>query len=579
MLPPLYKMAHYTQCAADPSNYYCSAQAELIVPSTNLNMNISLDISRFDRKFIYRTLCIPKRFIKDDFELNSYSSYLVNEEIEPFRLSAKVEDTTCNKIKLEMNAYDIIFLILVIVYNVLVIFATYKGKIYEKEQGFKKTISKLSLFHTWKIRSRIPDTTDFKNLLNVNGTRVLAMLYIICLHLFLIYHGTFISDPETFEHLLYTFTEYIIGYSAMYMVLHFFLISSWLLTIQVYNIHEKRQLTLKNIGILIINRYFRLNFSIFALMIFSVTSFATRLAGPANFYAVISNQKACNENWFASLFFFANFYRLGDICNVVTWHVSADFQLYVINLFLLYIKLKYKFNDIKFFATVLIFSMFLHGMVLQIFDADPIYPPVPRYCELHYWYSSLNFVVSYMSPASIWPSTLIGIIFGLVYIKTKNVNIKASVILNTIWCVTTLGLIYLSVRMGSVKINGVKRSMLGPIIKPLFCLGCAIGVYGMSHNLGGPVKKLMESKIFVVLSNFVYGIYLTHFLFLVLINKFNTEPIYINLWKMVQDYIISVILSLLFGIYFTLIVEEPGNMLQKKILPQITKWEKISKTN
>ncbi|XP_050505772.1 uncharacterized protein LOC126884026 [Diabrotica virgifera virgifera] len=222
--------------------------------------------------------------------------------------------------------------------------------------------------------------------------------------------------------------------------------------------------------------------------------------------------------------------------------------------------------------------MFLHGMVLQIFDADPIYPPVTRYIEIHYLFSSLNMIFSYMSVPSVWPSTLIGVIFGVIYIKTKNFKVKPSTILNTIWCVTTLGLIYLSVRMGSVKINGVKRSMFGPIIKPLFCLGCAIGVYGMSHNLGGPVKKLMESKIFVVLSNCVYGIYLTHLLFIILINKFNEEPIYIDSWKLVKDYIISVILSLLFGIYFTLIVEEPGNMLQKKLLPQINKWEKISKT-
>ncbi|XP_072387092.1 O-acyltransferase like protein-like [Diabrotica undecimpunctata] len=584
MLPQLYKMANYTQCAEDTSNYYCSAQARLIVPSTNLDTinllkNFSLDTSRFDREFIYRTVCIPKSFIKDDSELYSYSSNLVNQELKSFQLSAKVENVTCNKIKWEMSAYDIIFLTLVIFYNVLVIFATYKGKGYEKEQGFKKTISRLSLFHTWKLRSKIPDTTDFKKLLNANGIRVLTMLVIIGIHHYIIYNGSFMSDPEIYEHVTYTIIEYIIGCLPIYTVLYFFLISSWLLTIQVYNIHKKGQLSLKNIGILIINRYFRLNFSSSVIMMYYLTTLSTRLGGPVNFVPIIFNLKACNKNWLSSLFFFANIYPLGGICNPVTWHVSADFQLYILNLFLLYIQLKYKFNDIKFFATILIFSIFLHGMVLQVFDVGPIYPTATRYFEFNYVCSSLNFLVTYMSTPSIWPSTLIGVIFGLIYIKTKNLNVKPTMILNAIWCVTTIGLIYLSVRLGSAKINGIKASMLGSIIKPIFCLGCATGVYGMSHNLGGPFKKLMESKILVVLSNCVYGVYLIHIMFIILINKYNMEPMYLDSWKMVQDYIFTVILSFLIGIYFTLIVEEPGNMLQKKLLPQLNKWEKVSKIN
>uniref|UniRef100_A0A6P7GWX9 Uncharacterized protein LOC114343304 isoform X2 n=1 Tax=Diabrotica virgifera virgifera TaxID=50390 RepID=A0A6P7GWX9_DIAVI len=356
MLPQLYKMANYTQCAENPSNYYCSAQARLIIPSTNLNTinlikNFSLDKTKFDREFIYRTQCIPKEFIQDDSELYYYASNLVNQEMEFFQLSAKVEDVTCNKIGLEINTFDIICLVVVVFYNILLMFATYKEKSYEKEKGLKYAISRLSLFHTWKLRSKPPNTTDFKNLINMNGTRVFGMLIIILLHIGVASNTSFISDPEVYEK-----------------------------------------------------------------------------------------------------------------------------------------------------------------------------------------------------------------------------------VLNTIWCSTSFGLIYLSIKMGAIKINGIKASLLGCLIRPIFSLGCALGVYGMSHNLGGPIKNLMESKVFIILSNCVYCVYLIHMPTMLLINRFSMEPINFDYWKVIQDYIVSVILSFLIGIYFTLAIEEPGNMIQKKILPQITKWEKISKT-
>ncbi|CAG9834552.1 unnamed protein product [Diabrotica balteata] len=44
----------------------------------------------------------------------------------------------------------------------------------------------------------------------------------------------------------------------------------------------------------------------------------------------------------------------------------------------------------------------------------------------------------------------------------------------------------------------------------------------------------------------------------------------------VQDGIIVLILSFVFGIFVTLVIEEPGIMLQKTYLPQISKWRKSS---
>ncbi|XP_072387096.1 nose resistant to fluoxetine protein 6-like isoform X3 [Diabrotica undecimpunctata] len=411
----------------------------------------------------------------------------------------------------------------------------------------------------------------------MNGGRVFGMLIIILIHVGVANNTSFISEPEIYEHVYHIIVDSILGCLPVLIVLYFFLISSWLLTIQMYNIHEKGQLSLKTVGILIINRYFRLNCTIIVFMILSRTSWITIIPGPANFYSVIANQKACSENWFPSILFFVNFYQAAHICNPITSHVSVDFQLYVINLFLLYIKLKFNFNTIKFFATMLTFSLILHGITLQIFDTGPLYLASLRYLEVRSIYHSLLYVVAYMSTSTLWSSSLIGVIFGIIYIKTKNLTIKPNTVLNIIWCSTSVGLIYLAIKMGSIKIIGTKASLLGCIIRPIFSLGCALGVYGMSHNLGGPIKKLMESKLFVVLSNCLYCVYLVHCPCILMINRFNLEPIYFDVWKMFQDYVLSVILSFLIGIYFTLAVEEPGNMIQKIILPQINKWKKISK--
>ncbi|CAG9834545.1 unnamed protein product [Diabrotica balteata] len=77
MLPQLYKMANYTQCAEDTSNYYCSAQAKLIVPSTNLDtINLLKKLNIFSEQYGPQVIKWPsgeeKMKIERNFRQNNF---------------------------------------------------------------------------------------------------------------------------------------------------------------------------------------------------------------------------------------------------------------------------------------------------------------------------------------------------------------------------------------------------------------------------------------------------------------------------------------------------------------------------
>lgn len=167
------------------------------------------------------------------------------------------------------------------------------------------------------------------NLSTLNGIRFLTMCWLVYGHVY------FVPIKETFKSSL-SFIQSV--FEIQTILIHnswpavdiFFIISALLHSFHLFRTMSSK--TKLNIFKMIINRAARLSPSLWLTMgfVFLVPSLAQ---GPL--WPEVMNQQVgnCYHAWWRIFLFVANQFPEKDICQVHTWYLSADMQLYVVSFF------------------------------------------------------------------------------------------------------------------------------------------------------------------------------------------------------------------------------------------------------
>ncbi|CAG9834551.1 unnamed protein product [Diabrotica balteata] len=320
----------------------------------------------------------------------------------------------------------------------------------------------------------------------MQGLRVYMMLLVFLLHFSFFYFNISITNPDYYREFLYTgeWSNYFLAWGT-FIVLYFFVISSWLATIQLYKTFENSgKLTLRNIVVIIVNRYFRFISAAIFISIF-ISNWKYLLSGPSNFEMLQYSDNTCQQNLLLNIFFMANFKFWKDICYPVTWSLSADFQMYIINVIVIYTIFKYKLNEFKVYFSILAGVCFINGFMIYWYDAQVIFNFNARSMKLFVLDDSVHFVINYLSTLSTASSSCIGIILGVIFVKVKNKQFNGNMLYSILWFLLFLGLPIFAVVLSTREGTGFVTAIYGALVKPMYCLGLGIGVLGMALNLGG----------------------------------------------------------------------------------------------
>ena len=165
------------------------------------------------------------------------------------------------------------------------------------------------------------------NLRSINGIRVLTMCWLVYAHAyFLSIKETFRSSSKFIES-IYDLKMYFI-LNAWPAVEVFFIISALLHSYHVFQyLTSHRQI---NIFKLIINRISRLwpNLWLTVGLVFLVPSLAQ---GPLWLDVMKQQVDNCYNTWWKVPLFVSNFRSTDETCQVHTWYLSVDTQLYVLS--------------------------------------------------------------------------------------------------------------------------------------------------------------------------------------------------------------------------------------------------------
>ncbi|CAD8048697.1 unnamed protein product [Paramecium primaurelia] len=305
------------------------------------------------------------------------------------------------------------------------------------------------------------------------------------------------------------------------------------------------------------------------------------------------NYTTCSEGAWRNLLFIDNFFHDWQICFGWGWYLTSDIQLFIICLIPMTLyALGYK-RVTKYLIIGMIISSVIYGIVLCFIYDFLIPAKVTGNKDFYYTY--------YVNSLARSPPYFFGLFMGMLYreFKQKEQNSflgllhekakdpKFKLLFQIICYLLGFGII-------SWLVFGWKQAYIAsdPTYWPywfqhLYCALCRLTfVFGVAclclPNMIGIYdifnRKAMNNSFFKFAAKISFACYLIHYMVLLILNyTFYITPTYLTL-DVIQLFVGCIVITMIAGIFLTLLVEMPFGTLQVKIIDSITKPKKKQQT-
>ncbi|KAK9891022.1 hypothetical protein WA026_013354 [Henosepilachna vigintioctopunctata] len=526
------------------------------------------DHYNFRRDVIYRTVCEEKNGLSEKY--NEYSSY---------GLIGIVKYRNCFEVGLNESipTYDIFVGVIVTLYLSVFIYCNIRmkkleGSIEKNQNQGNKYMEVFYVRNAWKELNNINKGQDFQKLLFIQGIRAITISIVLLGHHCIVLMLTFSYNPEYVEqYISSSYSGFLIKSFAL-IVQTFYVISAWLLAVQLHNmVRKKGEITLKDVSIILLNRYFRLLPHILVIVLLHTSSiWEIYLSKLLYRYITSMERKRCFSGWWQNLLFIQNWSCFnGEMCSPGTWYLAVDTQLFFMVTLFFYFSHKFKIH-IKYFlgmAVLLAVGSQVYTVMTTTFNG--LLQFTPRMMPPEGAYAAPEHLYSYTTTAGSLVTYVIGFVFGSFYSENKQRDIFNTTVKKFLWIPASFGLPLISIKCYSYSLPRVIEAIMTVTLRPLFGLGFAVGILGMATNTGGYLKKFLESKLLVFLGNISYCVYMFHSAVLFFSLMFNTEMTTFNNSYFWKTLIGDIVFSFIIGFVMFMILEYPCIRLQKMFLPQV----------
>lgn len=354
-----------------------------------------------------------------------------------------------------------------------------------------------------------------------------------------------------------------------YLVQIYFLFSSWLLAVQFKNLYQKNgEITLRDVFLLAVNRYFRLIPAVFCVFFLHRHSIGPLISQDIYKELVHKETSRCFNYGWKNFLFIQNIFVPEEMCSPGTWYIAVDTQLYVLSLIILFLKYRYNIGLRYSISCVIVFCSWAQITKCFQYDIDGLIRIRPKLVDARKVFLAKEFLESYIHPYSNVQTYMLGLVFGGIYSNYKNKQIFNTITKKVLWLLSFIGLPLLTIYITTFQYSRATETLLGIIARPLFALGIAIGLLGMAAKTGGPIKRLLEWEPLVLIANFTYSTYMYHFI-IVFMRTFNVNEItQFSDFTLGKSMFLDVILSFSGGTIMYILWEQPLGQLQKLTIPQ-----------
>lgn len=382
---------------------------------------------------------------------------------------------------------------------------------------------------------RLFDITENKspNAINcLNGLRAMSVMWIMFGHRIGNQTAFGVANRDEFVKFFDTLPSVIVS-SYTLAVDTFFLMGGLLVTGSVLKAHEMGRLSILR---MIYHRYIRYTPAFAACILFTVSVHKYFVDG----HATTSLVGACERMWWPSLLHIQNYFDANEMCLEHAWYLSADFQLFVISLFLIYSAIK--------FGRKYIWSLSLIGLLssISVLVVSLVFEVHARLRSAES--SRINNTWIYFPTHARMAPWMIGMTLGYAMFQLRNKKLQFSRTLNaTLWITSLSSLV--AVVASIFPLMSIKSSHTTSLIynavflafhRLIWSLAIAWIIFAC-HQLktGGVVKWFLELRQFQPICRMGLSLYLVHPLYQISTMMNLKQSIFMSYGQMVSSRILD----------------------------------------
>uniref|UniRef100_A0A182MTZ0 Acyltransferase 3 domain-containing protein n=1 Tax=Anopheles culicifacies TaxID=139723 RepID=A0A182MTZ0_9DIPT len=259
--------------------------------------------------------------------------------------------TTAESHRPTVDAYHVVFLLIVVVVCGAVVYATYtdyhmtissnNNNDDDETQGHVARGGSLwmefSLRRTWSQLVAAPKSNLQRDFAFVEIFRMLSVLIILAIHVSMCYTAGPVANMRPLEE-FYGLKLSLMSVSVFPFQVHtFFTISGVMLAVHFleYASAKGKRIGWSFLAKGIVMRYMRIFPVLFVVWLYQVSWFDWFARGPGDYRYFNLEKDNCRANGWLNFLFLNNYFRFSNMCMQQTWHLAADFQFFLAGLPLL----------------------------------------------------------------------------------------------------------------------------------------------------------------------------------------------------------------------------------------------------
>ncbi|CAH0713388.1 unnamed protein product, partial [Brenthis ino] len=597
-MPRLFELDDYEECIG-LRGAFCMGSFLLRSSQRNQLLHMIQEFSetryKFNHTIIHRGYCVTRTCadISSGTPSEVFENCVQNRTETNYGLEAKLLQleycTTEPSPPMTIDTYDIVFVCVTAVILLANILGTAYDLLRNKDNKPNRYLMTWSLRVNWGRLVAIHDKEDshLTALNPVHGLKAILLMLVVMVHSIIAYHMTYMHNPRFLEESIEKPHMMLLN-NGTTVVQTFIMLSSFLLAYNVLLSLDKdpnKKINFRFWWKMVLHRVIRilpLNAYVVGLtatwwraigagpLILPLNAYVVGLtatwwraigAGPLWRVLVAPESARCRRKWWTHVLFLNNLLADYDRCQIQSWFLATDMQLYLVASVLLVALARHTRLALRLLSGLFVLSVVMNFFISYFFNLNTIlYISEPEAIRQQF-FGEPSFQWLYASPWFSLPASILGLFLAFAYhlMKTNCYNLHENKVFRAAYAVS-IPAAFAWILGGCAARDWAApapRALYSALERPVFDLIVFVALLGFFYDIKNVFRSLVSWSAWRVLSRMSLAVLLVHWAYNLMLLGLRTAPVSIGIYTIGEHWLGVLFMTYLTALPLHLLVEAP----------------------